>query len=77
MARHGSSFGTRSTPTSVNAAALLGIVETYRRHALLTNEEVLTVRLYSGPAYQPLNNFSASRHKCKGRTAMLSENILL
>ena len=46
-------------------------------YALLTNEEVLTVRLYSGSAYHPLNNFSASRHKCKGRTAMLSENILL
>ena len=26
-------------------------------HALLTMDEVLAIRLYSGPAYQPINNF--------------------
>ena len=28
-----------------------------RAHAYLTQEEVLAVRLYSGPAYQPINEF--------------------
>ena len=34
--------------------------------ALLTKEEVLAVRLYSGPAYQPINEFLRQIFKVKG-----------
>ena len=35
-------------------------------HAFLTKEEVLAVRLYSGPAYQPINNFLRQVAKVSG-----------
>lgn len=40
--------------------------EAEERAALLTLDEVLAIRLYSGPAYQPINNFCRAIAKLKG-----------
>ncbi|CAK0821991.1 unnamed protein product, partial [Prorocentrum cordatum] len=69
-----SGFRDRISGRSRTAGARAG-AGTSRSYALLTHEEVLAVRLYSGPAYDPLNRFlrqasllyGESRQLCSGR----------
>ena len=42
--------------------------ETPSESELLTREEMIALRLYTGPAYQPLNDFSRDLWKVSTRT---------
>ena len=43
-----------------------GMIMLPEKHAFLTKEDVLAVRLYSGPAYQPINTFLRAVSQLKG-----------